>query len=253
MCSKLQHPVWQGIHPTTSGVLFDLDGTLIDSVFDLTTAVNHMRAHFDLAAVEVAQVRLWVGEGAWILVQRALQDLYRHQLDCLLHSQAWDTNKLAQGEYLLPRDDARIQTGYQAFIQAYQETQGQHVHLYPGAKALLQQIYDLGIKLALVTNKPERFLASLLAQAEIDTYFTCVLGGDTLAQGKPHPLPLLTACERLQVMPQSSLMIGDSRQDILAARAAGMTCVAVTYGYHQNQDLHALGADYLVDSLTQLL
>ncbi|SEI37640.1 phosphoglycolate phosphatase [Allopseudospirillum japonicum] len=253
MCTKQQHPAWQGIHPSTSGVLFDLDGTLIDSALDLATAVNHMRATFDLPAVEVAQVRLWVGEGAWILVQRALQDLYLHQLDNLLNSQVWDTNKLAQGEYLLPRDDARIQTGYQAFIQAYQETKGKHVRLYPGAQALLQQLYKLDIKLALVTNKPERFLASLLAQAQIDTYFTCVLGGDTLAQGKPHPLPLLTACERLQVEPQKSLMIGDSRQDILAARAASITCVAVTYGYHQNQDLRALGADYLVDSLTQLL
>ena len=211
-------------------VMFDLDGTLVDSVPDLATAVDRMLIELGRAPAGVECVRQWVGNGARVLVRRALAG-------CLDHS--------AVGEVETEQALAR-------FLDIYA---GCHelITLYPGVHELLEALSTAAVELAVVTNKPERFVAPLLEQVGLGGYFRWIIGGDTLPQQKPDPAALLQVMQLAGVEASQSLFVGDSRNDVLAARAAGVPCVAVSYGYNHGRPVAEEEPSLVVDSLAELL
>lgn len=189
-------------------VIFDLDGTLCDSLPDLAAAANAMRGALGMDELPAAQIESYVGDGIAALVHRAL---------CAS----------AEGT----AETALWEQGFTAFIRYYAEHIADHTRTYPEVEAGLALLKTLGIPLAVVTNKNEILAAKLLRALGIADYFTIVLGGDSLSAKKPDPLPLQHVAEVLGIPPQNALMVGDSRNDILAAKAAGCLSVGVTYGY----------------------
>lgn len=210
-------------------VMFDLDGTLIDSVPDLAAATDQMLVQLGRAPAGMDKVRNWVGNGAPVLVRRALADGIDHQ--------AITAEQEAEALAI--------------FMQVY-GTGDSLTSLYPGALETLQSLKVLGLKLALITNKPEKFIPELLAQTHMAEYFDWVVGGDTLPQKKPDPAGLLWVMQQAQVTAQQCLFVGDSRNDVLAAHAAGVACIAVTYGYNYGQPISAENPALVVDDLREL-
>lgn len=210
-------------------VMFDLDGTLIDSVPDLAIAVDQMLALRGRPPAGIERVRHWVGNGAPILVRRALAGSTEHATV----------------------DDDEAERALTDFLQIYSANHNATT-AYPGAKKLLQWLRGKGIALAVVTNKPERFVAPLLADKDLGE-FDWIIGGDTLPVKKPDPAGLQRVMVDAGVSPQHSLFIGDSRNDVLAARAAGVKVVAVSYGYNYGRPVAEENPDLLVDSLDALI
>ncbi|AOY89783.1 phosphoglycolate phosphatase [Marinobacter salinus] len=221
-------PRWPGV------ALFDLDGTLVDSAPDLAAAVDQMLEQLGRSTAGINQVRQWVGNGASVLVRRALAG----QTD-------WEPAR--------PQDEALFKDALAIFYHAYGQINGRHSIVYDGVEACLGRLAEHGCKLGVVTNKPEQFVAPLLEQMGLDHWFDISIGGDTLPVKKPDPTPLLHAMEALGGTRGTTVMVGDSAADINAALAAGVPCVAVRYGYNFGQPVDALGADAVVDSLAELL
>lgn len=211
-------------------VMFDLDGTLIDSVPDLAEAVDRMLAELGRPPAGVEKVRDWVGNGARVLVRRALAD----DID---HAGVSET----QTEEALAR-----------FLDIYADCHNLTA-LYPGVHELLEALSTAAVELAVVTNKPERFVAPLLEQVGLGGYFRWIIGGDTLPQQKPDPAALLQVMRLAGVEATQSLFVGDSRNDVLAARAAGVPCVAVSYGYNHGRPIAEEEPSLVVESLAELL
>jgi phosphoglycolate phosphatase len=224
----LFNPRWPGV------ALFDLDGTLVDSAPDLAAAVDTMLEQLGRRKAGADKVRNWVGNGATVLVRRALAGK-------------------ADWEPATPKDDALFKDALSLFFYAYEKANGRHAKLYEGVEPCLKRLTEYGCRLGVVTNKPEQFVAPLLKQMGIDDYFRISVGGDTLTVKKPDPAPLVHAMEALGGTRGTTVMIGDSAADIDAARAAGIPCVAVRYGYNFGAPADSLRADATVDSLTQLL
>lgn len=215
-------------------IVFDLDGTLVDSVPDLAAAVDRMRVQLGLAPAGEDKVRGWVGNGAALLVRRALAD-------------SADPAAVAQ-----VNDEQHLQALH-VFRTCYHEENGLQTRLYPGVTDVLQVLSDLQIPLALVTNKPLDFTTPLLAKMGLAPFFKLALGGECLPHKKPHPLPLLHVCEQLGAQPAQALMVGDSRNDIEAAQAAGFVSAAMTYGYNHGEPVAASNPDWLLDDFRELL
>ncbi|MBK1873100.1 MULTISPECIES: phosphoglycolate phosphatase [Marinobacter] len=219
---------WPGV------ALFDLDGTLVDSAPDLAAAVDRTLEQLGRKPAGLEQVRQWVGHGSPILMRRALAG-----------KADWEPARAA--------DDALFDDALALFYANYREFNGQHAVVYPGVKACLEFLSERNCPMAVVTNKPEQFVGPLLKQLGLDYHFKLVIGGDTLETRKPDPGPLLHAMGALKGSRGTTVMIGDSAADVTAAQAAGIPCVAVTYGYNFGRRVHALGADAVVDSLSELL
>lgn len=214
-------------------VLFDLDGTLVDSVPDLARAVDQMLEALGRSAAGVDSVRQWVGNGADMLVKRALSG---------------DMAGLLDG------DDAELfPVARDLFFGAYAQANGRNSQIYAGVQVALDRYREAGMPMAVVTNKPAAFTDQLLTQLGLAGYFSVVVAGDTLAEKKPSPAPLLYACEKLGSEPASSLMVGDSSVDVAAARAAGCAVVCVSYGYNKGAPIAEAGADRVIDSLAELI
>ena len=211
-------------------VMFDLDGTLIDSVPDLAAAVDVMLRQLGRDPAGDDQVRHWVGNGARVLVRRALAGGMAH-------------------EHI---DEGATEQALALFLEAYA---GDHSRstVYPGVRALLDQLQADQVPLALVTNKPSRFVPELLADKQLDGYFRWLVGGDTLPVQKPDPAALNWVMQQAAVSAAQALFVGDSRSDVLAARAAGVPVVAVSYGYNHGQAIATENPDLLVDSLDALI
>lgn len=216
-----------GGHPPAL-VMFDLDGTLLDSAPDLAAAVDAMLERLGRAPAGLDKVRLWIGNGARVLVRRALADDMRH--DAV--------------------DDAAADEALALFMALYG---GSHVltRVYPGVLDSLALLRTLGVRLAVITNKPERFVAPLLADMGLGD-FDWIVGGDTLPQQKPDPAGLLWVMQQAGVAAGQALFIGDSRNDIRAARAAGVRCVALSYGYNHGEPIASEQPDLVVDDLREL-
>ncbi|MBV7563628.1 phosphoglycolate phosphatase [Pseudomonas sp. sia0905] len=211
-------------------VMFDLDGTLVDSVPDLATAVDRMLVELGREPAGVERVRQWVGNGARVLVRRALAGGLDHS---------------AVGE-------AESDEALARFLDIYADCH-ELITLYPGVHELLEALSTAAVELAVVTNKPERFVAPLLEQVGLGGYFRWIIGGDTLPQQKPDPAALRQVMRLAGVSQEQSLFVGDSRSDVLAARAAGVPCVAVSYGYNHGRPIAEEEPQLVVDSLAELL
>lgn len=187
-----------------AAVLFDLDGTLLDSAPDLGHAANQLRIARGLEALPQSHYRPFVGTGARGMLRIALG---------------------------IESDDANFEALKEAFFQAYEVCMGQHSQLFAGVSELLGALQDKQIPWGIVTNKSERFtlpIAKSLSQLDAAGALVC---GDTTAHAKPHPEPLLEAARRLGVQPQHCIYVGDDERDMVAAHAAGMQSVAAAYGY----------------------
>ena len=210
--------------------MFDLDGTLVDSVPDLTAAVDRVLVQLGRAPAGRERVRLWVGNGARVLVRRALAGGLDHD----------------------GVDEALAAEALELFMAAYADN---HVltDVYPGVVETLDHLRAAGVALALITNKPARFLPELLADKGLDGYFQWLVGGDTLPQQKPDPAALFWVMAQAGVSAGEALFVGDSRNDVRAARAANVTCVALSYGYNHGEPIALENPAMVVDDLRQLL
>ncbi|MDD9864683.1 MAG: phosphoglycolate phosphatase [Gammaproteobacteria bacterium] len=211
-------------------VLLDLDGTLADTAPDLVSALNHALARLGRPACDAERVRPWLGSGVETLVQRALAG----------------GNGAAPAPAELHRDAAAL------LLEFYGRNTCRYSSLYPGVLEGLDYLRDQGIRLSCVTNKSARFSGRLLEKLGIRDRFGIVVSGDTLARKKPHPEPLLHAARQLRAAPGESLMIGDSQNDVEAARNAGMPILCVDYGYNSGMDIRDCGPDFVLDSLRRL-
>ena len=213
-------------------LLFDLDGTLVDSVPDLALAVNQMLIELGLSAYSQDIIRGWVGNGANILVQRALS---------------------GDAEISTDLDELLIKRGLEIFYQTYQSFNCIETRLYPEVLDTLTELKQRGYRLAIITNKPERFIAPIVDGLGLNGLFELIIGGDTLEKRKPDPLPLHYACQQLSVNTDQCVMIGDSKNDILAAKAANMQSVALTYGYNYGEDVSVYHSELVIDDFADLL
>ena len=212
------------------GVLFDLDGTLIDSAPELVGACNDMLNALGRSPVALETARGWIGNGARRLVERAL-------------TQDFDGEAPAQ----------LTETAYPLFEKCYQANLTRDSVLYAGAAEPLAQCQAAGRRVGCVTNKPGAFTRPLLEAMGLSRYLDPIIGGDDLPKKKPDPLPLQHVAEQWGLVPAECLLVGDSVSDFRAARAGGMPVVLVTYGYSQGRDLFELGPDAVIDSLAQVL
>lgn len=210
-------------------ILCDLDGTLVDSVPDLTFCVDVMMERLGRAPRGEAAVRTWVGNGVEKLVCRAL------------------TGQL-EGE----PDAADYALAYPIFLELYAENTYNRSILYPGVREGLDFLASAGYPLGCVTNKAAQFTEPLLTHLGIRERFTLVVSGDSLPRKKPDPMPLLHAADHFGVMPAEALMIGDSVSDVKAARAAGFGIVCMSYGYNHGEDIRDSNPDAVIDSMVEL-
>lgn len=208
-------------------VLFDLDGTLADTAGDLAGALNRVRARDGLAPQPLSLLRPWASAGA-----RGL---------------------LAAGMDIHP-DHPEYEAYRQAFLDAYLECLAETTCLFEGMEAVLQDIESRGMKWGVVTNKPHKFTVPVMAGLGLSERAGVIISGDTTAHAKPHPLPLLTACEQLGVSPTATLYVGDDLRDIQAAKAAHMPSAAAAWGYlGHGTDIRVWQADVITDTPLDLI
>ncbi|WP_458525422.1 phosphoglycolate phosphatase [Onishia taeanensis] len=211
-------------------VAFDLDGTLIDSVPDLAVAVDAALEDQGVAPVGEARVRDWVGNGSWRLIERALGEALAH-----------------------PAGEEALKACHARFLVHYRASPVGRTRLYPGVREALDGLIADGRALALITNKPEAFIAPILEHFSLEDCFGLCLGGDSLEKKKPHPAPLLHAAAHFGVAPEACLMVGDSRHDIEAGKRAGFRTLAVPYGYNHGEPVSDSRPDAVVESLSELV
>lgn len=213
-------------------LLFDLDGTLVDSAPDLAAAVNETLVQLGREPFSEATVRNWVGNGALALISRGLSG----------------AKEIDSG---LPQ--ALVDDALATFLGFYANRVCDKSVLYSGVKETLQTLKSRGYQLAIITNKPEKFIAPILEGLGLQGLFELTLGGDSLPEHKPEPLPLYTACGMLNAQLADCVMIGDSKNDILAAKAAKIASIGVSYGYNYDEDLSIYEPEFLFDQFSDLL
>lgn len=217
--------------PKKSLLIFDLDGTLIDSVPDLAESINAMLLDFGYQSFSEDTIRHWVGNGATKLVKRALSASQPNQSIC--------TQQTEQALAI--------------FFQHYSVNTCVRTQPYAGVSEGLYRLKNADFTLALTTNKPYKFVPTILQTLGWQNYFSEVLGGDSLPEKKPHPAPLLYTCEKLKFSPKQSVMIGDSKNDILAGKHAGMDTIGLSYGYNYGEDIRLQHPTQTFDSFSDLV
>jgi phosphoglycolate phosphatase len=205
-------------------LIFDLDGTLIDSKLDLAHAVNATRAHMSMAPLEHARVYSYVGNGAPVLIRRAL------------------------GEQAT---EIEVQEALEFFLEYYREHYLDYTLLYPGVRESLDRFRDGGKRMAVLTNKPVRISNAILDGLGVLGHFFRVYGGNSFDFKKPNPVGVEALLREAQIPANRSLMIGDSSVDIQTARNAGIASAGVTYGF-QPETLTDPPPDRLFDSMPEL-
>ncbi|GJH30247.1 phosphoglycolate phosphatase [Caballeronia novacaledonica] len=207
--------------------IIDLDGTMVDTADDFVAALNAMLARIGVELpVTRDEVTGYVGKGSENLIRSVL------------------AVRLSPSQAVAQFDDALA-----IYQSEYAKVNGKHSALFPEVKEGLEAMRESGIVLACVTNKPHRFAVELLAHFGIVDFFKVILGGDSLPAKKPDPLPMLTACERLDVLPRETVAVGDSENDALAGRAAGLATLTVPYGYNHGKPVQSVKSDGIVSSL----
>ncbi len=209
-------------------VLFDLDGTVLDTAPDLLRALNVLRERRGLPLLADEGFRLEISRGARAMLGHGLPG------------------------FADAADDQRHRL-VDEFLAVYQDDVYRHSVLFPGMAAVMDALDAAGIAMAIVTNKPERMAVTLLEAMGLAPRFPVILGGDSLPERKPHPLPAIVACERLGVEPQAALFVGDDPRDIDCGRAAGCRSIAVRWGYTDAGDIDQWGADAIIAQPQDLL
>lgn len=207
-------------------VLLDLDGTLLDTAPEIAAAAADMLSELGLDPVPPSRVRDFIGRG--------IPDLVRRTLEASLGA---------------PPDERRVGSAMKGFFFHYERRNGRSAVAYPGVREGLDSLRDKGYPIACVTNKTAQFALPLLRETGLEGYFSAVICGDTAPRKKPAPDPLFAACERLGAVPAHALMVGDSGNDALAARAAGCPVLLVPYGYTEGVDVQGIECDGIVPSL----
>ncbi|MEO8126218.1 MAG: HAD-IA family hydrolase [Bryobacteraceae bacterium] len=205
-------------------LIFDLDGTLIDSKLDLVHAVNATRANMGLTELPQAVVFSYVGNGAPTLIRRSLGQ---------------------------EASEAQVQQGLDFFLAYYRDHMLDHTTLYPGVTETLDTLLENGKRMAVLTNKPVRISKAILSGLGLEKHFFQVYGGNSFEQKKPHPIGIQTLLSEAGMVADNAMMIGDSAVDIQTARNAGIKACGVTYGF-QPESLAADPPDFLIDRFADL-
>jgi phosphoglycolate phosphatase len=213
-------------------IAFDLDGTLLDSVPDLAIAADQTVQALGFPAVSELQVRDYVGNGADVLIGRSL-------------SQSLTINPELS-------DDLRAKARAM-FDENYEKSGHKLSHLYPRVKETLAELHRAGFTMALVTNKPSKFVPAVLEQHDIAHYFVDVLGGDSFPEKKPNPMALNWLLEKHKLDANEMLMVGDSSNDIKAAKNAGCYSFGLTYGYNHGEPISHSQPDFVADTIAELI
>ena len=210
-------------------VMFDLDGTLIHTAPEIAFAINKMLAELELSQLPQQQIECYIGEGAQMLIRRCIS-----------------------GHKQCEPDEALFEQAQALFFAHYADnvTQSQP---YEGVIETLAALQDSGLKLACVTNKPEKFTMPLLDASGLLDFFEIVVSGDTLPKKKPDPIQLRYICAKFNVLEAQAMLVGDSLTDVAAAHAAGCYIVTVPYGYNQGKPIDQSLVDDTITSLSDLV
>ena len=214
-------------------IIFDMDGTLIDSVPSLAYAINYMLRELGKSTFSADTIRNWVGNGAQVLVKRALvgsRDYEKFEIDKKLETKALDI-----------------------FLKFYGKNLNEKTTLYPNVLETLAELKNRGYILTIATNKPHEFVEDMLKHFKLDRYLDSYLGAGVIENKKPHPDMLLKICEDFKLSPKDAVMVGDSSNDIIAANRANMDSIALTYGYNNNSNLKEFNPTIVFDSFADIL
>lgn len=209
-------------------VMFDLDGTLVNTAPELAFAINQMLAELSLPTLPQQQIAVYIGEGAQALIKRCVTAGLSTEIDDALFERAQDL-----------------------FFAHYANNVTQSKP-YAGVLDALTDLKKQGLRLACVTNKPEKFTLPLLQASGLMDFFEIVVSGDTLAKKKPDPIQLQHICAKFNVMETEAMLVGDSITDVKAAHAAGCYIVTVPYGYNQGKPIDDSQVDATIEDLTEL-
>lgn len=211
-------------------IIFDFDGTLINSIPDLTLAINKMLSHYNLSSLTIQQVTPFIGNGAKPLVERALEYSIK--------------NKGVSKELL--------EEAFEIYFSAYKEVTCDQTYMYPGVLETLNYLHKKGYKMVICTNKPFGFVAPILDKLSIKHFFKYWIGEDSLSKKKPNAIPLFHLVKEMNVTVEKSIMIGDSKNDVLAAQNACMQSIGVSYGYNYNENISDYNPTIVVDCFADL-
>jgi phosphoglycolate phosphatase len=211
--------------PSFDAILFDLDGTLANTIADIAASINHIREEWGHPAWTTAQVQECVGDGIHKLLERTLETL----------------------------DPSAIQRALVIQRAYYEEHCLDHTVLYPGILAVLEALRERQLPLGVVSNKLASSSEKVLKGLKIRDFFATVVGGDSTPHRKPDPRPLQVAAEQMKIHSRRILVVGDSSNDILSARRAGFTSCAVTWGFRSEESIVAAHPDHLVRSPSEIL
>lgn len=208
---------------------FDLDGTLVNTLPDLTLVANSMLLEFGLPTTTEDKVLSWIGKGADIFFQNTL---------------AW-TGKVFNAE-----QSAQMRASFDKYYARYVCEKSE---LYPNVKTTLEALKRKGFTLVVITNKPTKLIEPVLTAFNIYHLFDETLGGQSLPKIKPHPEPMLFICEKFAVQPSELLFVGDSENDVIAAKAAGCDVLGLTYGYNYNIPIADAEPTFVSDDIAEVL
>lgn len=212
--------------------MFDLDGTLIDSAPDLALAINHMLTRLGRETFSDDLIRSWVGNGAEVIVKRGLS---------------------GKADFDTDIPTALCEQALAIFLDFYAKNLCVDTVTYPNVRSTLKILKAQGYRLVIVTNKPFDFIEPILVGLQLEGLFELCLGGDSLPVRKPDPLPLLHVCEKLGVTVEQCVMVGDSKNDILAANAANMQSIGLTYGYNYGEDIGEHQPDVVFSNFADII
>lgn len=211
-------------------IIFDLDGTLINSIPDITLAINSMLSHYNALPLTDVQVEPLVGNGAKLLVKRSLQlSMNTQEVSNELHEEA-----------------------FTIYFAAYNDKVCEKTFLYPDVLETLPYLFEKGYKMVICSNKPFHFMEPILEKLTIKRYFSFWLGEDSLAEKKPSAEPLLHVAREMKTRLDKCIMVGDSKNDILAAHNAGIESIGLTYGYNYNENIADYNPTIVVDRFAEL-
>ena len=221
-------------HNSYDLVMFDLDGTLIETAPEIMDAVNDTLRHFELAQVTQQQVNDWIGHGTRELLISALAYVQHKPIEAV-------------------RTDGLLPAYLAEFDVHYQQRCGTRSHLYPQVRETLTALFERGVKLAVVTNKEGRYTSTVLNAHNLMPLLHRVVSGDTLPVKKPNPAGIQSCMEQFGVAPERALFVGDSSIDVATARNAGIAVWALPYGYNMGQPIEACAPDRVIADCSVLL